>query len=148
TVGIELGDEALRVATGGACEPRGLADLHTVADPDRTVQAGTGPDSDSVAQRAEAPLPARDRRAVAHRQLPAHAGVADRNLVREFGAVSEAGPLIDLDRHPVPDLDALAPGGSAEQPAAGADLQLVPEGALQPATGPDAGSDRKRVGEG
>src|SRR5699024_2529742 len=148
TVGIELSSEVLRVPAGRAFELRGLADLHAVANTDRTFQAGTGSDRDSVSQRAEAPLPARDRRAVAHRQLPAHAGVADRNLVREFGAVSEAGPLIDLDRHPVPDLDALAPGGSAEQPAAGADLLLVPEGALQPATGPDAGSiadDRTRL---
>src|SRR5699024_2770614 len=139
-VGIELGGEVLRVATGGAFELRGLADLHAVADTDCTVQAGTGPDSDAVAQHAGVLPPARDRRILAHRQLPAHARVAERGLVCQLGAVSEAGSLIDLHRHPVSDLDIMAPCGSAEQPAAGSDLQLVAEGALQSAARSDAGA--------
>src|SRR5699024_8048097 len=65
-VDIELGGEVLRVLAGGAFDLGGLADLHAVADTDRTVQAGTGADSDSVAQRAGVLPPARDRRALAH----------------------------------------------------------------------------------
>src|SRR5690625_4201052 len=133
---------------GGAVELRGLADLHAVADTDRTVQARAGPDDDSVAQRAMVLLAARDRRALSHRQLPAYAGIAERSIVREFGAVGESGSLIDLNLHRVADLDIMTPGGFAEQPAAGTDPQPVAEGALQPAARSDDGiiaDDRARL---